>query len=73
MAEVADNQRHSEKEKYGFSADKAEYTTKTDNKVMANGYGIHGDSWFKEVLELRKKAGEYKVINIHSITLIFFL
>ncbi|XP_055710379.1 cell surface glycoprotein 1 isoform X2 [Phlebotomus papatasi] len=60
MAEVADNQRHSEKEKYGFSADKAEYTTKTDNKVMANGYGIHGDSWFKEVLELRKKAGEYK-------------
>ncbi|GAB0093317.1 AF4/FMR2 family member 4 isoform X1 [Sergentomyia squamirostris] len=54
------NQRHSDKEKYGFSAEKADIYTKTDNKVVANGYGAHGDAWFKEVLELRKKAGEYK-------------
>ncbi|XP_055681309.1 mucin-2 isoform X2 [Lutzomyia longipalpis] len=57
---IDNNQRYSEKEKYGFSSDKADTITRNDNNLMANGYGVHGDSWFKEVLELRKKAGEYK-------------
>lgn len=31
----------------------------------------HGDSWYREVLELRKKAGEYKVSirNINYLTI----
>ncbi|XP_059609384.1 uncharacterized protein LOC132256837 isoform X2 [Phlebotomus argentipes] len=53
------NQRYSEKEKYGFSADNVDTATKNDNNKSYK-YGIHGDSWYKDVLELRKKAGEYK-------------
>lgn len=48
---------HSEKEKFGFEQS-APHTI--DNKVIANGYA-YDPSWYKEVLELRKKAGEYRV------------
>lgn len=48
---------HSEKEKFGFEQS---VSNKTDNKVIANGYS-YDPSWYKEVLELRKKAGEYRV------------
>jgi hypothetical protein len=48
---------HSEKEKFGFEQSAS---NKIDNKVIANGYS-YDPSWYKEVLELRKKAGEYRV------------
>ncbi|CAO1442424.1 unnamed protein product [Diamesa tonsa] len=46
---------HSEKEKFGFEQDIA---NKIDNKI-ANGHA-YDNAWYKEVLELRKKAGEYR-------------
>jgi len=49
---------HSEKEKYGFEQNGSNKVV--DNKVIANGYS-YDPSWYKEVLELRKKAGEYRV------------
>lgn len=48
---------HSEKEKFGFEQSAS---NKIDNKVIANGYS-YDPAWYKEVLELRKKAGEYRV------------
>jgi len=51
---------YSEKEKYGFEQQQ-NASNKIDNKVVAsNGYA-YDPSWYKEVLELRKKAGEYRV------------
>ncbi|CRL06324.1 CLUMA_CG019110, isoform B [Clunio marinus] len=47
---------HSEKEKFGFEQDAS---NKVDNKVVANGCA-YDPSWYKEVIELRKKAGEYR-------------
>lgn len=47
----------SDKEKYGFEQ---QTSNKTDNKVISNGY-TYDPAWYKEVLELRKKAGEYRV------------
>lgn len=47
----------SEKEKFGFEQNGS---NKIDNKVIANGYS-YDPAWYKEVLELRKKAGEYRV------------
>ncbi|CAH1728773.1 unnamed protein product [Chironomus riparius] len=47
---------HSEKEKYGFEH---ETLNKVDNKVVVNG-STYDPSWYKEVIELRKKAGEYR-------------
>jgi hypothetical protein len=53
---------HSEKESFGFE----QQASKIDNK-MWNGSAAHYDAaWYKEVVELRKKAGEYKVsFNCH--------
>jgi hypothetical protein len=48
---------NSEKERYGFEQSGGQ---KNDNKVIANGHA-YDPSWYKEVLELRKKAGEYRV------------
>lgn len=48
---------HSEKEKFGFEH---EIQNKVDNKVVSNG-STYDPSWYKEVIELRKKAGEYRV------------
>lgn len=50
---------YSEKEKYGFEQD----PSKGDNKVIANGSAHYDPTWYKEVVELRKKAGEYRVSN----------
>lgn len=56
------NQRRSDKENFGFVPDATQTgQPRIDNKLIANGYGRHGDAWYKEVIELRKKAGEYKV------------
>ncbi|KAG5673605.1 hypothetical protein PVAND_003636 [Polypedilum vanderplanki] len=46
---------YSEKEKFGFEQN----ASNIDNKVIANG-NAYDPSWYKEVLELRKKAGEYR-------------
>ncbi|XP_070503754.1 uncharacterized protein [Chironomus tepperi] len=46
---------HSEKEKFGFEHE----TLNKDNKVVSNG-STYDPSWYKEVIELRKKAGEYR-------------
>lgn len=58
---------HTEKENYGFAADKVD---KADNKALVNGHADAGQvSWYRDVIELRKKAGEYKVIVIKVIHL----
>lgn len=58
---------HTEKENYGFAADKVD---KADNKALMNGHADAGQvSWYKDVIELRKKAGEYKVTVINIINL----
>ena len=49
---------YSEKEKFGFEQDAS---NKLDNKVISNGSSNYDPSWYKEVIELRKKAGEYRV------------
>lgn len=52
---------YTEKENYGFAADKID---KVDNKALTNGHADpNAVSWYKDVIELRKKAGEYKVCD----------
>jgi DUF4097 and DUF4098 domain-containing protein YvlB len=53
---------YSEKEKYGFEQ---QHPSKMDNKVLANGHA-YDPAWYKEVLELRKKAGEYRVSSCRT-------
>ncbi|XP_055847448.1 proteoglycan 4 isoform X10 [Episyrphus balteatus] len=54
------------KENFGFEQQKKEpfFTDEIDNKnVIANGHAgppLITDEWYKDVVELRKKAGEYK-------------
>lgn len=44
---------HTDRQNFGFAA--------TDNKMTSNGLpDAHTNGWFKDVIELRKKAGEYK-------------
>ena len=50
----------SEREKFGFEH---ETSIKIVNKVVGNGYSYDA-AWYKEVLELRKKAGEYRVSTL---------
>lgn len=50
----------SDKEKYGFSVDKSK---QSDNKVCNGGLD---ETWYKEVIALRKKAGEYKVNHFNN-------
>lgn len=48
---------HTDRQNFGFEANTE------DNKVssMASGWpDAHTNGWFKDVIELRKKAGEYK-------------
>ncbi len=47
---------HSEKGNFGFEQN----GLKGDNKVISNG-SSYDPAWYKEVVELRKKAGEYRV------------
>lgn len=46
-----------EKENFGFAADN---DNKIDNKTLVNG-GHGAQTWYRDVVELRKKAEEYKV------------
>lgn len=56
--EFENKKNRSDREKYGFEPDN---TNKIDNKIVTNGgSGYTDNSWYKEVIELRKKAGEYK-------------
>lgn len=49
---------HTEKENFGFTADNS---NKIDNKTLVNGGPISAQLWYRDVVELRKKAEEYKV------------
>ena len=62
MNGIRQKQGHTEKENFGFSADN-KTMDKVDNKAMTNGHA-EPIGWFKDVVELRKKAGEYKVRTI---------
>lgn len=50
----------SEKENFGF-----EQTNKdrVDSKIVESNHSSYDPAWYKEALELRKKAGEYRVRN----------
>lgn len=48
-----------EKENFGFTADN---DNRIDNKTLSNGG--HVQLWYRDVVELRKKAEEYKVCII---------
>lgn len=49
---------HTEKENFGFAGDNA---NKIDNKTLVNGGHEKAQTWYRDVVELRKKAEEYKV------------
>lgn len=69
---------YTEKENFGFSEDNK--VNKADNKTLTNGT-VHAttngcadtNGWYRDVVELRKKAGEYKVnfnINIDCVVVV---
>lgn len=46
---------HTDRQNFGFEAATA------DNKIVPNGWpDAHINGWFQDVIDLRKKAGEYK-------------
>lgn len=53
---------HTERENFGFADDGV---SKSDNKTVMNGGG-HSIHWYRDVVELRKKAEQYRVISFHS-------
>lgn len=59
-----------EKENFGFTADN---DNRIDNKMLSNGG--HVQLWYRDVVELRKKAEEYKVsvaiLNVYNLRSIF--
>lgn len=61
LSEYGEKAGHTERENYGFEAEKNKVQTPVD-KAMVNGVEPVTSSWYKDVIELRKKAGEYKVI-----------
>lgn len=48
---------HTEKENFGFADDAV---NKSDNKIVMNG-GVSTNHWYRDVVELRKKAEQYRV------------
>ncbi|XP_037925188.1 serine/arginine repetitive matrix protein 2 isoform X2 [Hermetia illucens] len=62
FTQMAEQERHhrslTRKENFGFSEERAEQNA--DSKTLVNGTGPYGEEWYKDVIELRKKAGEYK-------------
>jgi hypothetical protein len=50
-----------DKEKFGFEPEKS---NRLDNKLANGGIPGYDKTWYKEVIELRKKAGQYKVRTI---------
>lgn len=60
MNEIRQKQGVTDKENFGFVVD-SETANKVDEKTMMNGHDPNAAAWYKDVIELRKKAGEYKV------------
>lgn len=60
MNEIRQKQGVTDKENFGFVGDN-DATDKVNGKSMMNGHDPNAASWYKDVIELRKKAGEYKV------------
>ncbi|XP_037027404.1 uncharacterized protein LOC119068092 isoform X1 [Bradysia coprophila] len=59
MNEIRQKQGMTDKENFGFVVD-SETTNKVDEKTVMNGHDPNAAAWYKDVIELRKKAGEYK-------------
>lgn len=59
--EIKYKNAHTEKENFGFADDGV---VKSDNKVVMNG-GAHSIHWYRDVVELRKKAEQYRVNAAH--------
>jgi hypothetical protein len=49
----------SEKENFGFEQTVREKMA--ENKIITNSNHSYDPAWYKEAIELRKKAGEYRV------------
>lgn len=60
MNEIRQKQGLTDKENFGFVVDN-QSVNKVNEKSMVNGHDPNAASWYKDVIELRKKAGEYKV------------
>lgn len=60
LSEYGEKAGHTERENYGFEAEK-DKTAVPVSKAIANSVESNASSWYKDVIELRKKAGEYKV------------
>lgn len=58
--EIKFKHAHTEKENFGFANSTAN-SNKVDNKHLMNGGGHLSRSWYRDVVELRKKAEEYRV------------
>lgn len=72
MHEYRQKQGVTEKENFGFASEKTDVNGQ-QSKMIPNGYDSNSSSWYKDVIELRKKAGEYKVkMHVLSIFSIFF-
>lgn len=54
---------HTEKENFGFADDGV---NKSDNKTTVMNGGSHSIHWYRDVVELRKKAEQYRVNKIHN-------
>lgn len=66
MNEIRQKQGVTDKENFGFVAD-GDNANKVNDKAMVNGHDPNAAAWYKDVIELRKKAGEYKVsISFYS-------
>lgn len=62
ISEYGEKAGHTERENYGFEADKDKEKNQAVYKATTNEYVEPNTStWYKDVIELRKKAGEYKV------------
>lgn len=55
--EIKVKHAHTEKENFGFAGSGE---NKIDNKTLVNG-GHVAQTWYRDVVELRKKAEEYRV------------
>lgn len=66
MNEIRQKQGLTDKENFGFVID-SETANKVNDKSMINGHDPKAASWYKDVIELRKKAGEYKVSRMDLI------
>lgn len=63
--EIKFKNAHTDKENFGF-ADDNKNLNRIDNKALVNG-GHVAQTWYRDVVELRKKAEEYRVCSIYFI------